>query len=351
MKLSRLAWVIAAFGSAYACSLAIANSTPVDLALPMIAAAITVVAAVSHSAIQVAVPILIVAEISIVDERTRLLLFGVIVGVAFAASLFGGVMNRWRAGFVTAAAIVVLRWIPYSDVMLPREIVLIAMCIAIVAALRWTAFGVVIAVLTALFTAAIPLRTFALPLCVLLLSGALRVVAEVSARPVRDWRALPALAISLPLVFFAWSGAFARSAKTLVRGPIHHGDRFLVQHALKPGESLLMDVPENARYLVLSGANMSKLKKKTVVGRIDPGNVPIRIGDFADWGAFRRDQFNASLNPLPAVPAGVVRDYGYSSWVDGAGKVRTFGTHMRITADASLPADARLQIEGFEWPR
>jgi len=68
----------------------------------------------------------------------------------------------------------------------------------------------------------------------------------------------------------------------------------------------------------------------------------------------RRDAFYGSHNPLPRDPAGKVRGYGYLAWVDGAGRVplprlpangiRT----IRVTADAHLPANASLQVEGFE---
>jgi hypothetical protein len=349
LRLSSIGWVIAALASAYACLLSTAHATPIDRALPFIAAVITLVAAFSHASIGVAVPLLIVGEFAVVDERMRLLWFGLVVAVSFASSLIGGEMTRWRAGATTVGAILVLRWIPLSDVLLVREVVLIAMCLGIAAACRWTPLGVVIAVLTALFTPAIPLRTFALPLCVLLLSGAARVSRAVGGRHARRYtQAVPALLLAIPLFFFAWSGAFARCLPVVLKGPIHHGERLHIRHALRPGESLLMDVPGNARQLILSGANMSGLKKKTIVGQIEPGHIPIRIGHFADWGAFRRDQFNASRNPLPRVPAGIIRDYGYSSWIDGGGKVRAFGTHMRVTVEKELPPDARLQIEGFE---
>ena len=76
----------------------------------------------------------------------------------------------------------------------------------------------------------------------------------------------------------------------------------------------------------------------------------MRIGDIADWGYMRRDAWNHAHNPLPRQPVGRVRDYGYAAWVDGAGRIplpkgaRT----IRVTADASLPPGASLQVEGFE---
>jgi hypothetical protein len=86
------------------------------------------------------------------------------------------------------------------------------------------------------------------------------------------------------------------------------------------------------------------------LGRIEPGGRIVRIGDAADWGYMRREQFYGARNPLPRDAAGKIRGYGYAAWVDGAGRIplppnaRT----IRVTADASLPADAALQVESFE---
>ena len=72
--------IIAAVVSAYAAAVVTQHATPVDNALPLIAVIITIVAAFSHPAIQVAVPLLIAGEIVIADERLRLLWFGVVIG-------------------------------------------------------------------------------------------------------------------------------------------------------------------------------------------------------------------------------------------------------------------------------
>ena len=50
------------------------------------------------------------------------------------------------------------------------------------------------------------------------------------------------------------------------------------------------------------------------------------------------------------MPAGTIRDYGYAAWIDGAGRVALprGARTIRVTADAALPADASLQVEGFE---
>jgi hypothetical protein len=87
-----------------------------------------------------------------------------------------------------------------------------------------------------------------------------------------------------------------------------------------------------------------------MLGRIDPGGVPLRVGDAADWGYLRRDFYYGSRNPLPHDPAGRVRGYGYSAWLDGAGRVPlpAGARSLRVTADAALPEGAALQVEAFE---
>jgi hypothetical protein len=53
---------------------------------------------------------------------------------------------------------------------------------------------------------------------------------------------------------------------------------------------------------------------------------------------------------VPRDPAGKIRDYGYAAWVDGAGRVALprGAARIRVTAAASLPKDAALQVEAFE---
>jgi hypothetical protein len=126
-------------------------------------------------------------------------------------------------------------------------------------------------------------------------------------------------------------------------------EREPVRIALAAGQSVELQVPHGAVSIILSGSNSPKLRKGVVVGRVDPGGVPLRVGDFADWGVLRREQFYASRNPLPRDPAGLLRDYGQASWIDGAGRIRLPKTPtIRITARQDLPPGARLQIDAFE---
>jgi hypothetical protein len=337
------AWSIAAVVSAFACWLAAVHSTPIDRALPFIALVLTGVAAASNSAILIAVPLLIGGEIAIPDERLRLLWFGLVAAASIGTAFMNGSWTRWRGVLLTVAAIVLLRWIPAPPMIL-RELFLIVLAIAIVAALRWTPLAVAIATATALFTPAIPLRTFALPLLVLLASALVRFFGFgfVTARTVA------AVTTAVMLMFFPWSGVLARAPKlALLQGLPHPAPRTEIRTALRPGQSVTLDIPAGARFLILSGANVPRLSRDTVIGRIDPGG-DVRIGDIVDWGALRREHFYNSRNRLPEDPAGLVRDYGYAAWVDGGGRVIIAGATVRVTADERLPADARLQIEAFQ---
>ena len=58
---------------------------------------VTLVATRSYPSLMLAVPLLILAEIAIPDERTRLLAFGVIVAAVFAAAMeCGSASCRFR---------------------------------------------------------------------------------------------------------------------------------------------------------------------------------------------------------------------------------------------------------------
>ncbi|HSP35779.1 MAG TPA: hypothetical protein VLU46_15815, partial [Thermoanaerobaculia bacterium] len=224
--------VVAAAISAWACGVAVQYGTPVDAALPAIAVIVTAVAAVTFPAIQLAVPLLIGGEIAIADERLRLLWFGLVIGVAFGAALLVEIRDsrfeirgsyesrisnlQSRVAVITIAAILLLRWIPLRNVLVIRELLLIAIAVAIVAAMRWSTIGVAIAVAVALFTPAVPLRTLAFPIIDLLVCVAARFSASASA--LKRAAPLGSFSVCVMLLFFAWSGVFARALPLALRG-------------------------------------------------------------------------------------------------------------------------------------
>jgi hypothetical protein len=324
------------------------NGTPIDAALPLIAVVLTAAAAFTHPAVQLAIPLMIVAEIGVADERTRLMLFGIAIAVAFAGAI-SHLCHRLSPYVVAVAAIVILRWLPYEEVMPGRELLLIAMAVGIVVFLRATPIAIVVAVVATLFTPAIPLRTLALPLAVLMAAGIVRVFRL----RIPNANIAAALLLAVPLLFFAWSGAFARTLPLMLRGVPSRATRQPVQMALRPGQSVELDVPGGSRSIVLSAANMARVREGTILGRIEPGGVVIRMGDVADWAAFRREQYHAARNRVPYKSAGLLRGYGQGAWIDGAGRVTLPRTASRIvvTADPSLPAAGRLQIDAFDMER
>lgn len=384
-----LRWFLTAAIAAYACVLAVHHATPIDRALPLLAVAVTLCAAVSYSPVLLGALLLIAAEIAIVDETMRLLAFGAVVAAAVGVAMSGRATLRRmpregqpnstsspevevfsrgerivapraaergeggrRAGdgpatvTITILTIVLLRWIPFDNVQLGRELFLLAVCAAIVRVLGRTPFAMMIAVVTALATPAIPLRTLALPLIVLVMAVFARLFGIARVRLV--WPST--IVVAFALLFFAWSGVVARAFPFFVRAAAPAVPRHPVAAALAPGESMTLDVPEHATSLIVSGANVAHFRRGTILGRIEPGPLEVRIGDAADWGALRREIAYGARNPLPRDPAGKIRDYGYRAWLDGAGRVplpRGART-IRVTGDPSLPANASLQVEGFE---
>lgn len=342
-------WIASAALSAYACHLAVLHATPIDRALPLVAVVLTVLAAVSYPALMVGVPLLIVTEVAVSDESLRLLAFGAIVAVSFATAL--GAREReervdGRTVAIALAAIVLLRWIPLSGVQPGRELFLLIVAAAIVFVLGQTPFAVLVAVVATLVTPAVPLRTLLLPLLVLFVATMARLFGLPRLR--LAW--LSAAGVGLALLFFAWSGVVARAFPWFLRKAESQLARTVVAHSLTAGQRDALAVPPDARSLIVSGANVAKLKRGTLLGTIDPGATPVRIGDASDWGSTRREHFYGSRNPLPADSAGRIRDYGYAAWVDGAGRIALpeGARTIVVTAAPSLPAGASLQVEGFE---
>jgi hypothetical protein len=338
-----LAWIVSAALSAYACSLAVHHPTPVDQALPLMAVLVTVLAWATYPAVMVAVPMLIAAEIAIPDEGMRLLVFGLIWSAA-ACCRFQSGGKPPHSMAIAVVCIVLLRWIPLSNVLIARELFLLALALAIVLVLGSTPFAIAAGVITALITPAVPLRTLLLPLAVL----AVAIAARTFGMP-RLRLTLPStIAVGFAMLFFAWSGIVARAFPYFWKQATPERMRIGIHDAVAPGQTRTWPVPENAQALIVSGANVPRFRRGTLLGTIN--GTPVRIGDAADWGYMRRDHYFGARNPLPRDPAGKIRDYGYAAWVDGAGRVplpRGART-ITVTADARLPQDASLQVEAFE---
>lgn len=352
--MENLRWIAAAALSAYAGSLAVHHATPIDAALPFLIVAVTFLAWLSYPAVMLAAPMLILGEIAVADEPLRLLCFGGIVaaaaGVAVArgqqASAIPGAKASWGNIVLAAVCIVILRWIPIEEVLLGREIFLLLISAATVAVLGRTPFAVTVAVVTALVTPAVPMRTLLVPVTVFALAALARFFGMPRVR--LAWPST--VTLLYVMLFFPWSGIVARAFPYFLREAAPERPRTVVAQALAPDRSEVYTVPDGATHLVVSGANVAHLRRGAILGRLDPGRRVVRIGDGSDWGYLRRGAWYRAHNPLPRDPAGKIREYGYSAWVDGAGRIplpRGVRT-IRVTADAKLPANASLQVEGFE---
>lgn len=342
----QLGWIVAIVAIGWFVHEAVRFDTPIDRALPVVAVLLTVVAWVSRSWLTAAIPLLVVVELFVPDERLRLIAFGAVAAVTIAVALV--VTDRPRREgatlLVVAIAIVLLRWIPVGHVALWRESVLLVTGTAIAAALGSTPFAAAVAIIAALLPPLVPLRTLAFPLAVLVSAGVLRMFGL----PRIHLRIAGAAVVAGSMLFFPWSGLLVRAPRLLLVPWTPAVHRAYVGAALHPGNSMSLDVPTNATALIASGANVSRLRGGTVIGRID--GAPITIGQIADWGFLRREHRRNARNPLPRDPAGILRGYGYDAWVDGAGRIplppgaRT----IVVTVERNLPPDAALQVEGFE---
>jgi hypothetical protein len=393
------------------------TTTPIDAHLPLVIALVLACAWAARgtgwaAAIQCAVPLLIAAMMTIADERTRLMAYGIIVALAFAIAVIATAheTERWPlAGWpggvsppmvvLAVAGIILLRWIPLRDVRVLKELIVIVGSIALLFAIQRRdasePAGGTPALLCVLVLAAVtpipPGKMALLPLTVAAVVFVTRRVPQVAIAAfflICAFFARYSLAtiyIAVAIVFLTpllnrvkpltyatavaifalwpWSGIIAR-ALPIVRSyePAAGGVR-PVGVALGPSEARTIDVPPHVRHAVvtMSGGQMARLKRGRVVGTIEATDTrgtkithPISIGDIADFGFMRREQFFASRNPLPHFSSAEIRGYGANSWVWGAGRTAIASpadiASLRVIAAPNLPHDAHLQIDSVEFP-
>jgi hypothetical protein len=415
-------------------------TTPIDTHLPLVIALVLVCAWVARgtrwtAVVSCAVPLLIAAMMTLTDERTRLLAYGVIVAVAYgiAAVAAAAPERRRPAGWpgvvpppyvaLTVVGIVLLRWIPLHDVRIVRELVVLAGAIALLFAMSWwrdaagpTEGAPVFLIAVLAVAVATPVRaggmTF-LPFAVALLVLGLRVLGSAGSRgsvadphggmsrprdlatltmaavllvcayfaryslatvyvaaaivflfPILD-RARP-LAYAMAIVLFAlwpWSGMVARALPLIRDYEPPAGDMQPIARALAAAEVLPIVVPPHVRdaIVTMSGGQVARFRAGWVMGAIEATDLrgrvtvrPIRIGDVADFGFTRREQFFGSRNPLPRFSPGEIRDYGANAWVWGAGRTTVACAadiaSLRVIAAADLPPQSHLQVDSVEFP-
>jgi hypothetical protein len=350
-------WIIAGVLSFWACARLGVHGTPIDGALPWIALIFTAVAWLADSpAVQCAVPLLIACAVCFPDEQTRLLGYGAIAAVGICGAIL---MTPDRGIGYAVAGTALIRWIARGHVQWLREAIILAAVIAIVVIAKRSTLGIALALCAALYTPAIPFRTLAIPIVFMLaawLDGRTPSSAQPrnSAASPRGGRGRPPVLQSLALLIigvilalFPYSGIVARTPRYLRYGK-PATNRVNLYWVLKPGQSKDIDVPPDARALILSLSNGANLKRHTVVGHI--GDRELHVGDVVDWGFARREEWWRSTNRLPRHAAGLIRGYGYDGWVDGAVRVAIPGDAktIHVDVDPHLPPQTLLQVEAFE---
>ncbi|HXH40624.1 MAG TPA: hypothetical protein VNN08_18475 [Thermoanaerobaculia bacterium] len=400
-------------------------TTPIDSHLPLVIALLLVCAWLVRgtgwaAAVQCAVPLVIVAMMTIPDERTRLFAYGVVVAAAYGVTAIAAERRRpagWSGTtpqevILAVVGIVLLRWIPLRDVHILRELAVLTGSIALLFAIpRRRSIGgtpallAVLAVAVATPAHAGKMTLFPLALAAVVMGfrglAASRSQRRETARPRYVATAVTAaafltaayfaryslatvyiaaaivflvplmerarpLAYAAALVIFSlwpWSGFIARALPLLHNYDPPAGDSRPVALALTASESLSIPVPPHVRHVVVttSGGQMERLRTGHLVGAIEATDVkgrvttrPIRIGDMADFGFTRRDQFFASRNSLPRFSPGEIRDYGANAWLWGGGRTAVACAadiaSVRITAAPDLHPQAHLQIDAVEFP-
>jgi MFS family permease len=409
-----------------------------------------------------AIPLLVVLEIAIPEERPRLLAIGMVTAAAFAAAVWSaaamprlsdspkstGTAPHPPSGHLLPASgekgeklmaalgrtqfiafglsgMLLLRWIPLASVEWKKEwIVLAGLGLLLALSKERTPLTLALALAIGLVTPLHPGRMAFYPALVAIaqalvpwpLAGAIVLFAiaaltrySAAALYVLGGAALLAplagrwspVATRIVLVFAAvilalwpWSGAVARLLPLPVAGTaiaavalLAASERlatilgamllFLVfvpqvtsggmaalpiGAALESAQSVDIGVPPDVRSVVLriSGANVPGARPGRAVGEIvavDRRGQRItrvlRIGDIADWGFMRREQFYVSRNVPPRNATGDLRGYGNVSFLWGAGRIpirfAAEPASLRVVASSDLPRGAKLQVETVEY--
>jgi hypothetical protein len=357
----------------------VCSGTPVDRAMPFVGVVVVFLAFVARcESIEICVPLLVAAAVALPEERMRLLAYGVIVAGAFAAAVAVVPRRFVESAAITIAAVLVLRWIPWANVELVRELVVLAGALAVLLAAPRSIVGAVAvalvtpthpgkALLYPFIVAAIVFVARSVPVAtgvaVALLAAAhfardehapLWVAAAVAvAMPLlaRARVALPAYVAAIALfVLWPWSGLVARAMPNFFRAVPPTLAARTVGVALAASQSIDVAVPPGTRRAIVlaSGANVVRFKEGRVIGSVN--DTPIRIGDVADFGFMRREQFFTARNPLPRRPVADIRGYGQAAFLYGAGFIVVPGAEsLHIAAAGDLPPNARLQVESVEF--
>jgi hypothetical protein len=391
----QLEWLIFAVLAATAAIFIAPPHTPIDGALPFVIVLLSVCGFVAErwpAAIQTATILLFVPAIFLIDEHTRLFAYGIIAAATFAFAVAIAPRTPSASIALTVAGVLLLRWIPFSQVILWRELVVLlgAMAIVMTGRLRPTAAHIAAALAIALFTPIFPARMLVFPFLVAILlmiplpriaiaaplvaaaffmRYSIEVLCVVTAFVIlsredgegsRGQRSFAALRMTIPIALLAlwpWSGIVARAFPAVLFAEQESPRSHPVWIAIARAQSVSLDIPPGVRRVVItaSGANAARLPGGRAVGWVDGGGTRkmIRIGDIADFGFMRREHFFASRNRPPRTPLDDIHDYGASAWLHTAGRIAITSprpiTALQVTAAPDLPPGAKLQIEAVEF--
>jgi hypothetical protein len=221
------------------------------------------------------------------------------------------------------------------DVVIWRELIILAGAVVVAYVMNGATLAVVLGLFSPAWPAKVAVVFFLVAILAAVLCGDRR--PRLSAR-------VPPFLLALIIAFFPWSGVMARGWMAFIHQP-RQAPRVELRYALPPGRTMTIEVPEHAESLIVSGANVQRLPCGTVLGWMN--GAPITA---PDWGYMRREQFFSSRNCYPRNPAGRIRGYGWSAWIDGAERILLpYGAKsIRIAVNPQLPKNALLQIEAFE---
>ena len=396
---SQVEWLIFAVVAATAAIFIAPPDTPIDRALPFVIVLLSFCGFVAErwsAAIQTATILVFVPAIFLIDEHTRLLAYGIIAAAAFAFAVAIAPRTLSASIALTVAGVLLLRWIPFSQVILWRELILLLGAIAIVMTgrLKPIAAHIAAALAIALFTPIFPARMLVFPffvtillmiplpriaiaapliaaaffmrysIAVLCVVAALVILSREDGEGSLAERSFPfavlGVRMTVPIALFAlwpWSGIVARAFPAVLFAEPASPRSQPVWIAIARAQSVSLDIPPGVRRVVItaSGANAARLPGGRAVGWVDGGGMRkmIRIGDIADFGFMRREHFFASRNRPPRTPLDDIHDYGASAWLHTAGRIAIASprpiTALHVTAAPDLPPGAKLQIEAVEF--
>jgi hypothetical protein len=389
----RIEWLLFAVAAAIASYFVAPSATPIDRALPFVVVLISIcgwAAGRWPAAMQTAALLLFIPPLFLTDEHTRLLAYGVIAAASFAFAVAIAPRSLAASIPLTVAGVLLLRWIPFSEVILWRELAILVGAIGVAACVshaggrgRPPLHSIAAALAVALFTPIFPARMLLFPV---LFTGLLPVSAAAGAfflitaffvrysiavlcvaagiawmmlgrgRPAALHAPVYAVAIAL-FALWPWSGIVARAFPAFLFADPASERAQWVRIAIEHGQSVSLDVDPGSRTVVLtaSAANASALPAGRAVGwaEVNGQRRVIRIGDIADFGFLRRVHFFASHNRPPRTPLDDIRDYGASAWLYAAGRIRISSprpiTSLSVTAAPDLPPGSKLQIEAVEF--